>query len=365
MGTLIFVGSREKGFFCETVADRYGLTVEYIDESGHIEQQVNSILYIPQVVYVVYDVTQYIDDPSVILDHILKIKNCNTATPIIYAPGFMASTQLVSLLYESGGINEFILSYDLPEQRTQLEKCMNGYYAKNGIDELVSLQSLKEQEEQLKAELQYQTIGIVGSQERIGTTTQALHIVKYLISKGYKACYIHINNTNYINELREWWGANQIDDITGKLVYEGVDHFYKIEQLSEIKKLGYDYYIYDYGSMTGHFNRESFLERDIKIYVMGWKPTEMFATYKLLQNKIYTDGKYILSFGDELPDEDIEGIMGERIVDTVVPLRCTEPYKLFYPDAYDKILQIENNTTEEPNTKSKGIFSLFKGKGKK
>lgn len=363
MNILAFVGSRETGFFCEPIAERYNCDVEYIEQSGHIQHQINSILYISKLKYIIYDIGQYIDSPDIITEEIIKIQKCNGATPVIYAPGYLPSSQIITNLYEQG-IREFVLSTDLSEQRSQLEKCINGYYAHNGIEELSALQLLSEQEAQLKADLKFTTIGVVGAQERIGTTTQALHIVKYLTCKGYTACYIHINNTNYINELKEWWGADNIDEHTGKLTYEGVDHFYKIEQLSEIKKLGYDFYVYDYGSLTGHFNRESFLERDIKVYVLGWKPPEMQATYRLLQSKIYIDGKYILSFGDELPDEDIEGIMGERIVDTVVPMRCTEPYKLFDPDAYDKILAIEKKQPENDNTKARGLFKFFGG-GKK
>ena len=120
--------------------------------------------------------------------------------------------------------------------------------------------------------------------------------------------------------------------------------------------------MYDYGSFTNHFNRESFLERDIKIYVLGWKPSEMQATFKLLQSKIHADGKYILSFGDELPEEDIEGIMGERKNSTIVPTRCTEPYKLYDVTAYDPIFQLDTRIEEEP--KRKGFFKLFGGKNK-
>ena len=150
--------------------------------------------------------------------------------------------------------------------------------------------------------------------------------------------------------------------LSEKVVYEGIDHFYKTEHLTEIKKLGYDFYVYDYGSFTNHFNRESFLERDIKIYVLGWKPSEMQATFKLLQSKIHTDGKYILSFGDELPEEDIEGIMGERKNSTIVPTRCTEPYKLYDVTTYDPIFQLDARIEEEP--KRKGFFKLFGGKNK-
>lgn len=362
MSNLVYIGSRETGFFTEQIAARYNMEVQYVSSNGHIEQQVNDILYLAQVKCIVYDVQQYIDDPETIRDEILKIQNCNGARPIIYAPGFLTFSQIIVTLYE-GGISEFVLASDLSEQRAQLEKCINGYYTKNGISELETLKTLTEQEEQLKDELRYTTIGVVGTLNRIGATTQALHIIKYLIAKGYTACYIHINDTDYIKELQEWWGAEIEDEYIGKIVYEGIDHFYKMEYLTEIKKLGYDFYVYDYGSLTSHFNRESFLERDIKIYVLGWKPLEMRATYKLLQNPIYAGGKYILSFGDELPDDDIEGIMGERKTDTIAPIRCTEPYKLYDLTAYDSILQIETQLPEEEQKKG-GFFKFWGGKQK-
>ena len=360
MGILAFVGNREAGFFTEQIAARFSCEVEYVQSNGHIEQQVNDILYIPQLKYIVYDIQQYIDDPETIRDEIVKIQNCNNAKPIIYAPGYLMSSKIIITLYDFG-FTEFILATDLADQRDQLEKCINGYYEENGISELESFRSLEEQEEQLKSEIKYTTIGIVGTQPRIGTTTQALHIIKYLIANGYKACYIHINDTNYIQELQEWWGADQVDEFLGQITYEGIDHFYKIEHLTEIKKLGYDFYVYDYGALTSRFNRESFLEKDIKIYVLGWKPLEMRATYKLLQSSIYIEGKYILSFGDELPEEDIEGIMGERMADTAIPKRCTEPYKLFDPHAYDSILQIQSKITDEKQNPKK-FFGLFGGK---
>lgn len=183
-----------------------------------------------------YDIQQYIDDPEIICEEILKIQNCNGATPIIYAPGFSTFSRVIVALYE-GGISEFILASDLSEQRSQLEKCMNGYYSKNGIAELEVIKTLSEQEAQLKDELKYTTIGVVGTANRIGTTTQALHITKYLIAKGYTACYVHINNTDYIKDLQEWWGAEIQDNFIGKVVYEGIDHFYKTEHLTEIKNL--------------------------------------------------------------------------------------------------------------------------------
>ena len=54
--------------------------------------------------------------------------------------------------------------------------------------------------------------------------------------------------------------------------------------------------------------------------------------------------------------------MGERKNSTIVPTRCTEPYKLYDVNTYDPIFQLDARIEEEP--KRKGFFKLFGGKNK-
>ena len=41
---IIFVGSKEKGYFCEDVATKIDTTVEYIDTDIHINNQIPEIM---------------------------------------------------------------------------------------------------------------------------------------------------------------------------------------------------------------------------------------------------------------------------------------------------------------------------------
>lgn len=56
------------------------------------------------------------------------------------------------------------------------------------------------------------------------------------------------------------------DEQLGKITYQNVDMFYKKDKISDILKLGYDYYIYDFGTYRpDDFVLISFLEKNHKI----------------------------------------------------------------------------------------------------
>lgn len=361
MSTILFIGEQEKGYFIEDIAKKRELQTDYIKSNGHIKYQTNTILEKSNVDYMVYDIDQYIDSAEEIVKEIDAVRKCNNAKAIIYASGYLPTSTIIVDLYTLG-IKEFILSTNLTDMKDQLEKCMNGYYETNGMDEFEKIQSLIEVEEEIKEQNNFKMIGVAGAMNRIGTTTQALHIVKYLNLKGYKACYIHMNDTDCIEATRTWWVSDCEDEI-GKLTLENVDHFYKVEKISDIKRLGYDYYVYDYGAyFNPNFNKVSFLEKDIKIFVIGIKPQEMPHSYQLIESAFYDDVKYIISFADEIEEDDIRDLMGDKAKDTIVPKRCTEPYKLFEPDVYKTIIPVESRIKEKENHKKKRGF-LFRKKG--
>lgn len=358
MGKLLFIGEQERGYFIEDVAKQKNLETAYVSSNGHIRYQSNNILEQSGTKYMVFDIEQYIDESEEIVKEIMAIQKCNNAKPIIYASGYLPTSNIVVDLWKQG-IKEFIFATNLGDMKDQLIKCMNGYYEANGIEELNVL-NRSDVEEEAKENYNFKMIGVAGSNRRIGTTTQAIHIVKYLMYKGYKACYIHMNTTSFVEDTKEWYTC-ECDDEIGKVTLEGVDHFYKVEKISDIKKLGYDYYVYDYGAFFDpQFNKISFLEKDIKVFVLGYKPQEMKNTYKLVSSAFYDDVKYIFSFGKHLEEEDVNGLMDDKVKDTIIPLDCDDMYVFTEPDLYEKIIPLES-ILEDPvkKKKSKGFRGLF------
>lgn len=264
---IIFVGTKERGFFCEDVAIKIGTTCEYIEANIHIENQIKDIMdYKEKCEYLIFDIEQYADDSKMIIDWILKIRDAVNAKIIIYAISYSPQSELVSGLYENG-IKNYIFSSYLSDMKEDLELCINGYYENFGYEEKrdITFSSEEQQSEEEENKKTFtKTIGIAGSIKRMGTTTQALQIVKYLLFKGYKAAYYEMNNHKFVLSVAEAYSDVSKDDVDGLVKYQSVDMYYKAEKLKEVQNKDYDYIVYDFGVYSEHdFNKVSFLEKDI------------------------------------------------------------------------------------------------------
>lgn len=76
-------------------------------------------------------------------------------------------------------VKYFITEATLSEQKDTFEKCINGYYEKNNMSNASPIDVEEEQKKQKEQTFQGKYISVAGSCHRIGTTTQALQIVKY------------------------------------------------------------------------------------------------------------------------------------------------------------------------------------------
>lgn len=147
------------------------------------------------------------------------------------------------------------------------------------------------------------TVGVAGSLSRIGTTTQAVQLVKYLKLMGYQACYIEVNNHKYLDKITKFYCDIKKEKTC--LNYGDVE-LYARNQISEIQKGNYDYLVKDYGSYgEPEFEQISFAEQDIKIFVCGTKPNELEQAQDVIMRYYQEEIGYIFSF---VPNEDRAGI---------------------------------------------------------
>lgn len=306
---ICFVGNEEKGYFAEEVAKELKGCCRYVKEALSVQQQVNEILAEPAD-FVVYDISQYTISPEVIAVDILKIQNANNAKTVIFASGYLPQSALVQTLLKKG-FSLFVLSTIPSGKKDQLHKCINGFYEANQNPALEICTSEEIDENVQRGSIK--TIAVVGVMSRIGTTTQAFQVIKYLMLKGWKACYIEMNSTGYVEYTRQLDDNAIYDDNLQKVTTNGIDMFFNMDRLSEYLKLDYDYYVYDYGVYNDRdFNKVSYLEKEIKIAVCGFKYNEIAYTMEFLRNPFYTDIYYIFSFIDDKTRKIIKRLMEER-----------------------------------------------------
>ena len=364
---IIFVGAKEKGYFCEDIAHKQDTTCEYISSNLHIENQIKEIMdYKENCEYLVIDIEQYADEADVLIDWILKIRDAVDTKIIIYAVSYTPQAELVAGLYEKG-IKNYIFSTYLSDQKEDLELCINGYYENFGYEKRgikFGVIDEPEQDEENIKKVSVKTIGVAGSVARMGTTTQALQIVKYLAFSGYKAAYFEMNNHDYAKAVAEAYSEAEIDDVDGIVRYQSVDMFYKPDKLKEVQNKDYEYIVYDFGVYSEHdFNKVSFLEKDIQIFVVGSKPDEFNKTYDVIKNNFYNNVFYIFNFTSDTEKKDILELMEDKSQFTFFADEAKDPFTYCNSDIYSKIIPLEKR--ENTVLKKKGFLKGRMRYGKK
>ena len=120
-------------------------------------------------------------------------------------------------------------------------------------------------------------IAVIGAMRRIGTTTVALLLVKYLNDQEeHAAAYLQYNNSDFITDLKEICCADVDTGKPDKITFANTDIFSDPRKVNGIISSGYQYIVYDYGDIKS-ISQSSAFEKDIIILVGGAEPDEIRA----------------------------------------------------------------------------------------
>ena len=350
---VLYCGSEIRGNVIAEYCRRKKDKIEFTGSKNHVGEYDEKI-FNGQYEVIVIDVTQLIDDTQVITDYICRIKKAKTSQIVIFAEGYTYRSKLITELI-TNGFTDYVLATGLATQADEWEKCITGYYKKNPIEQVIE----EKEEAKLVQESQQEkivTIGVAGTMYRIGTTTQALQLVRYCMSKGYKAAYIEINDTNFIEKCCELYADVEISNDC--VIYNDL-HMYRYDKITEVLK-NYDILVCDYGAITSpSFNKISFATQQMKFLVAGTKPGEITAVQDTLQSPAYNEAAYIFTFVPEADRADILEMMCEKKDSVIFAATCFDPFDYVQCD-YDKVLQLEDVTVE----KKTGFLTKLKRKKK-
>lgn len=365
---IIFVGKEEKGYFVTEVAKKLGWETKFITPALTIDSQAGEILACSDCSHIVYDIEQYTDPADVIADVIRRIQIANNAVPVIYAPGYPEQSEILRML-RFQGVKHFIFGVYQDEKKEALEKAIAGILEPLEENDRMPAEELegevKHEADPKTGKQEITSIGIAGVLSRIGTTTQAIQIVKYLLYNGYKACYIQMNQHGWVEELAEAYEGVEEDKELGRVTYQEVDLYYKIDKLPEVMKLSYDFFVYDYGVYREReFNKVSFLEKSMRIFVVGTKPGEFMKTYELIENHFYNHVFYVFNFipFDQEEREDIYDLMTGKEEYTFIADDCRDPFRFNGSEMYEKMLPLHPAAKRTGKKRKKAGFFI---KGRK
>ncbi len=373
---IIFVGSKEKGYFAEEVAKTLNAKIDYIDEDIHIKNQEDILLAkgSENISFMIFDAEQYIDDFDVIADYIYKITGANDIKPIVLVNTDNPNNFLVRACLDKN-IRNFVNNMtNASDKKTQLHKNLTAYYDKF---EREDIKIIEKNTEPKHKDTGYKTIGVVGSFRKTGTTTQCIQIAKFLKLLGYKACIIEANNNKYFNlnieDKREQYisyfsliklyeRVEYENENINLITHKGIDMFYDQDNLTNILERKYDYLIYDYGTYSEqYFNKSAFLKDDFNIFIGGNSISEIGYISNIFEDISYINSKFIFNFTEEESQKDT--IELSRILSPTGTERelfftkyTPNPYKLNDKELYSNLLNLSDETIEKTSKKKKISF---------
>lgn len=382
---ILFVGTKMQGYFISEECKSRKWTLDYIEttENMELEKYLSDILAVGRngYDYIVYDTTSCISDADVIAHTIASVVKSNNIKPIIIVNTLNAKNAVVAAC-----INQSLRSFinkgsgTASDFKEQFVYNVTEFYEKVGREDVEEV--AKEVTKSLERVKNTQTIGVAGACRRIGTTTQAIQIAKYLNYKGYRACIIEMNNIKYPNVRQQHNNASTelsffektsllldlkiYDKSLGYIQVEGVDVYYKPDKLNEILEKGYDFQVFDYGVyFENAFNKAAFLKDDIQIFAAGFDVSELDYLIDILDNSSYKESKIIFSFVSEQNKSEVKSLLSDMNKDNksfFFADYTPDPYILSNAGMLDDVFHLDSKAEEKevPKKKRKGFLGRRK-----
>lgn len=339
----IYVGNHDfAGFALEREAERQdGVYWQKAIEEGQSLAEVQTELIAQAGNVYCFDLTSLPDSEEVLVQTIEQIRQAVNAKVLLYAPGYAQESRvLVSLralgmgavLFEDKNLGalQHALYYYLQQPEEQVSQEEQETLLSNREERYESLRQnhpcLQEEEsEEIIAQEcdsaatekrepetgsgiprteKVLRIAVAGSQRRIGTTTVALQLVKYLnLQKEDSAIYLEYNGTGYVSACRQRYEPQEEPELCG-IRFQHTRLYENPQKLSELLSLGYSYIIYDYGSLKEGADRSSIFEKDRILLVGGSKPNELAAMTDAIRDVL--DQKQVFYLFNYLFDRQVE-----------------------------------------------------------
>ena len=239
MAEILFVGNERVG---ARVAEVSGKEVEFTGDVTHIADIKDTIIS-KSYWAVIFDLSTFLDDYNTLAEEIDNLNHVSGARFLFYYLGKTPRSNLVYALTERG-FTGFVTESIAGLANKQLQTALDGFAS---IEPYKPEHVSEDKVEQTSIEKKPTVISVAGCCNRIGTTTQALQIIKYLQFLGHKAAYIQLNDSEYVQKAAGLYSAEDIDRSLGRVTLNGTDLYSKPDQIAEIRGMGYEYLVYDFG----------------------------------------------------------------------------------------------------------------------
>lgn len=353
------------------------ISQRYINQYNLRELLQNELKTLNGIDYLVIDIRAISTstNDSEILKCIHQIKGLYDVRIIFIAQGFQKGNTLLAGLFNKGVYNIITANSDITfEEEFRQAVSEKGISFATASKYEIENMNISTQNNQNLVKQNYikvkqdVSVGVLGICNHIGTTTCSINIVNFLNSLiNIKACFIENNNHNDIIQIadrnEDETSVNVLYDI-GKVEYKGLDLYYKPENIGDIRKEKYNFYIYDFGTVDELSENDliAFLNKDIKILLMSnsyWEEKKALNAFKKLKvNPADETTYYIFNFVNEEERLSVlniyEDFKNNIYFNEYQPNAFILSNRLFLEKVFKKFF--ENFEFEEDRKRKKGFF---------
>ena len=239
---ILFVGENDKGYFVPEIAEKYDEKCSFSGFVSDLESLSKKILQCSYSTVILHLPSLVIMDYQNIGNFCKNIAIANgNIRLVVMAEGYNINSKIVQAAI-GAGVRFFMLGVNATTLKKELSDALGD---KTNIEEIFGQLPTENQRDKRKDEIESsftssRTVAVIGSMNRIGTTTQALQIVKHLILSGFTACYIQLNNSNYVQSVGEFYTDAVVDDRMGLVKYQNLEMYYRQERISDILSKNYN-----------------------------------------------------------------------------------------------------------------------------
>ena len=361
MKKLLFLGEQKNSYFIKEAANQYGCEIEI---SGYVVSSTSMVdrALVDNYDYILIDVSGLLISPLDLKECIEQILIGSQARVAVMGQGMSMTTAIIQAAVEAGIHNVLLSVYP----REISEDCIEFLSGNSNIETKKDQMNNTVYDEVkimpfAKINIERTTIGVAGTIERIGVTTQAIQLCKWLKMKGKNVCYIQMNDSGYVENLKVFYENVVVDEAQGCASYENVEMYHDKARIDEILNRNYDFYVYDYGTITNeYFQKTSFFEKNYKIVVTGTKPTELNSFNQCMEELYHKHIHYVFSFVSEGDRENVMEMMSDKDKYSYLAGVTLDMFSLNSDNIsnFEKIIPLEEEIEEEPE--KKGLFSFLK-----
>lgn len=292
---VLYCGNADTYFLFNTIAKKTETKLmNYNAVMANGEELLNKIIS-DNFEMVIINIAEIEKAQNEVIDVCKKVINGTKSKVVLMAQGYSNTSTLV-VSAAKAGVSYFMLSKDLAGLNDTYIKTLANI--KNVTDIYCGVNDSIDTNGNSVINVTSKTIGVAGCISRIGTTSTAIQLVKFLQFMGKTACYVDNSGTDYISQCRDYYEPSDDNRELHKVTFDGVDVFYDVsaEIMQQIYLNNYNYIVFDCGNIANDSSKQiQFLQKQWRLLCTGSKPNESSNLQKVIR-EIYQTKIYYLYF---------------------------------------------------------------------